>query len=438
MATTRRSVLLFGFGAAALAATHTHSVARTSRLFPNAPFDQTDELQQLIDESVGRTVELPDGRFRTRTLTLREGGRLVGHRTRLIHTGTGPLLSGRDLRQVTVEGLTLDGDARPMPANNSSGLVALTRVANAQLRDVRVSASRHHGIALVGCGGALDRVFVRDAGQTGIFSLDGKGVRISNSDVSLCANNGIQVWQSAPREDGAIVTGCRISDIRARAGGTGQNGNGINIFRAGGVLVHANRITDCAYSAVRGNAASNMQVSGNQIARAGEVAIYAEFGFEGAVISGNVIDTAATGISVTNFNEGGRLAVVQGNLVRNLFRREFEPVDKRGNGIAVEADAAVTGNTVEGAPTAGLVIGWGEYLRNVTATGNVFRDTGVGVMISEDPRGGSVLVSDNMIAGAKRGAIRLMDKGKLKGQDLLGRDAGGLADNLKVTRNVRG
>jgi putative cofactor-binding repeat protein len=63
------------------------------------------------------------------------------------------------------------------------------------------------------------------------------------------------------------------------------------------------------------------------------VALYAEFGFEGALIASNLVDTAATGISVTNFNEGGRLAVVQGNLIRHLFRREQEPEDKRGHGI---------------------------------------------------------------------------------------------------------
>jgi uncharacterized secreted repeat protein (TIGR03808 family) len=50
----------------------------------------------------------------------------------------------------------------------------------------------------------------------------------------------------------------------------------------------------------------------------GEVAIYAEFGFEGAVIANNTIDGAAIGVAVTNFNQGGRLAVVQGNLIRNL------------------------------------------------------------------------------------------------------------------------
>ncbi len=117
----------------------------------------------------------------------------------------------------------------------------------------------------------------------------------------------------------------RIERIQARAGGSGENGNGINAFRAGSVLVSGNRITDCAYSAIRGNAASNIQMIGNSCARIGEVALYAEFGFEGALIANNLVDGAASGIAVTNFNEGGRLAVVQGNIIRNLKRREAEP-----------------------------------------------------------------------------------------------------------------
>ena len=134
-----------------------------------------------------------------------------------------------------------------------------------------------------------------------------------------------------------------------------------------------NRITDCAYSAVRGNSASDMQILGNSCARLGEVALYAEFAFQGALIANNLVDTAATGISVTNFNEGGRLAIVQGNILRNLFRREQEPEDKRGEGIAVEADASVIGNVIESAPTAGIVIGSGAYLRDIVATGNLIR-----------------------------------------------------------------
>jgi putative cofactor-binding repeat protein len=117
--------------------------------------------------------------------------------------------------------------------------------------------------------------------------------------------------------------------------------------------VTGNRITDCAYSAIRGNSASDIQILGNSCARLGEVALYAEFAFQGTLIANNLVDTAATGISVTNFNEGGRLAVVQGNILRNLFRREQEPEDKRGEGIAVEADSSVIGNVIESAPTGG-------------------------------------------------------------------------------------
>ena len=73
----------------------------------------------------------------------------------------------------------------------------------------------------------------------------------------------------------------RIEDIAAKRGGSGQNGNAINVFRADNVTVRGNRIRNAAFTAVRGNAASNLQVTGNTISDVGEVAIYAEFGFEG-------------------------------------------------------------------------------------------------------------------------------------------------------------
>jgi uncharacterized secreted repeat protein (TIGR03808 family) len=90
----------------------------------------------------------------------------------------------------------------------------------------------------------------------------------------------------------------------------------VNAFRAASVIVRGNHIRHCAFSGVRGNTASDIQIEGNSISDAGEVALYVEFGFEGAVIANNTVDGAAIGVSVTNFNPGGRL--VQGNLIRNL------------------------------------------------------------------------------------------------------------------------
>jgi len=103
----------------------------------------------------------------------------------------------------------------------------------------------------------------------------------------------------------------RIEDIKAGPGGSGQYGNAINAFRAGNVIVRGNRIRNCDYSAVRGNSASNIQISGNSVSDVREVALYSEFSFEGAVIANNTVDGAAVGVSVCNFNEGGRIAVVQ-------------------------------------------------------------------------------------------------------------------------------
>jgi uncharacterized secreted repeat protein (TIGR03808 family) len=260
---------------------------------------------------------------------------------------------------------------------------------------------------------------VASAAAAGIFSIDATGLEIASCHVRDCANNGILVWRSAPGDDGTIVHANRIERIRTDGGGSGQNGNGVNVFRAGGVIVSANRITDCAYSAVRANAAADVQMIANNIARIGEVALYAEFAFSGAIISGNIIDGAAAGISVTNFNEGGRLAVVEGNLIRNLTRREHEPVDKRGEGIAVEADATVTGNVIEGAPTAGIVVGWGRFMRDCNLSSNVIRGARVGIAISSDPDAGACIVSGNLISGASEGSIRAMHHGALLGPDLL-------------------
>ncbi|TMJ32868.1 MAG: TIGR03808 family TAT-translocated repetitive protein, partial [Alphaproteobacteria bacterium] len=181
--------------------------------------------------------------------------------------------------------------------------------------------------------------------------------------------------------------------------------NAINIFRAANVMVRGNRIANCAFSAVRGNAASNLHVEGNSVSNTREVAIYAEFGFEGAVIANNSVDRAAIGISITNFNAGGRLAVVQGNLIRNLLPRRppgTDPGDSAGVGIAVEADTAVTGNVVENAPSAGIMLGWGHYLRDIAVTGNVVRKADIGIAVSVD-----TAVTGNVVENAPSAGIML-------------------------------
>jgi len=280
--------------------------------------------------------------------------------------------------------------------------------------DCDIRAAGRHGVMLEGIEGEVTGSTIVGAEDAAIFSLDARGLRLAGNTIRGAGNNGILVWRSAPGDDGTLVLDNRITEIAARAGGSGQNGNAVNVFRAGNVMVRGNRIDTAAFSAVRGNAAANLQMLGNTCTGLGEVALYAEYSFEGAVIANNVVDGAAIGVAVTNFREGGRLAVVQGNIIRNLIPRRpagADPHDAAGIGIGVEADTAVTGNVIENAPSAGIAVGWGPYLRDVTVTGNVVRVCEVGIGVSVAAGAGSAVIADNLISGARRGAILGMDGG---------------------------
>jgi uncharacterized secreted repeat protein (TIGR03808 family) len=230
------------------------------------------------------------------------------------------------------------------------------------------------------------------------------------------------VWRSAKGDDGTIIRANRILDTRNTAGGSGEFGNAIGLYRAGGVVVEGNVIRRAAYTAVRNNGGSNVTVSHNNIAGCGEVALYSEFAFDGTVISGNVVDGAWVGIEVTNFaDHGGRLVSVTGNLIRNIRtgKHASDGSPGGGKGIFVEGDAAITGNVVERAERCGLQLGWGPSLRDVTVTGNTLRDCGNGVEISVAPGAGRATLVGNTIAAAKRHSVVGMQWTKEATGDLL-------------------
>jgi len=129
--------------------------------------------------------------------------------------------------------------------------------------------------------------------------------------------------------------------------------------------------------------------------------------------------------------------VVQGNMIRNLKPKRpagTAPDDAGGIGIAVEADASVTGNVIENAPVAGISVGWGQYLRDVSVTGNVVRGAGVGIAVSVTPGAGSAVIADNLIAAVKNGAIVGMDQRKAMTGDLA-RDGAARYAQLAINGN---
>jgi uncharacterized secreted repeat protein (TIGR03808 family) len=413
--------------------------AHATGLVTGSAEDQTSTLQALIDEAANRgaPLELPAGRFRTGHLTLRPGTRLIGASgmTVLEFAGGPAFLTGENADGILLSGLTLDGARLALDPDRTDALVSFRDCAGLEVRHSSFVRSLLNGLSLTRSSGVVTDSSFAGHAEAAIRSLDAAGLDVLHNRISGASNNGIQIWRQQAGEDGTIVTLNRIDDIGAKSGGSGENGNGVNVFRAEGVLVTGNRITDCAYSAVRANSASNVTITGNSCARLGEVALYAEFAFEGAILSSNLVEEAARGIEVTNFDEGGRLAVVQGNLIRKLKRREHEAVDKRGDGISVEADSLVTGNVIEDAPNAGIVVGWGRYLRHCHVTNNLVRKARYGILISADKEAGACLVTGNMIAGASDGAIRLMNHGTAEGPDLA--QAVPMSGRLAISGNVR-
>lgn len=377
-------------------------------LKPGSPDDQSAALMQALAQAraQGKPLYLPEGIYRVAKVALPSGARILGAGpgTRLVHARPGPMVVAENGADMLLADMTLDGDHRQLGEGE-----ALLNGNNAtiELRNCGFLDSGGHGVVLEACGGRVVNCVIEGARFSGLFARNSTGLSVEGNVLRECANNGILIWRSQNGDDGSIVRGNRIEDIRADGGGSGQNGNGVNVFRAGGVIVSDNVMRNCAFTAVRANATENVQIIGNSIRKMGEVAIFVEFGFSGAVVSGNMIDRAATGISMTNFNEGGRLAACSGNLVRDLFRRPDPEsgVETYGVGIAAEADAAVTGNVIEGAAFAGLMLGYGPYLRDVTASGNLIRESAYGVAVSVAPGAGAAVIRGNTIAKAEKGAI---------------------------------
>ncbi len=356
-----------------------------------AKTNQIIDLQAEIEKAIqgDGVLRLPAGLFNVSTVKVTGSVRLEGvsGRSKLVSSDGSPALSVADVVDVTISGIVFEGGE--VAARNVTGLV---------IEDCGFINSKTSGLRLEGCSGRVSGNNFSGIAQTALFAHDSKGLEISGNHVRDIGNNGIQVWTHAPAEDGTLVCNNRVERIFAKGGGTGENGNGINIYRAGNVIVSGNRISDCAFSAVRNNSGSNCQIIGNSISRTREVAIYCEFGFEGAVVSNNLIEDVAFGISITNFNEGGRLAVVANNLVRKVKGGGSLP-QTSAVGIAAEADTQITGNVIEDAAEAGINLGWGQYCRNLMASGNLIRNCGRGIAFSVSESAEPVMIGGNRIAG---------------------------------------
>lgn len=409
---------------------------------PGSSEDQTRALQRAIDEAAWAQMPLalPPGVYRSGLLRLPNGSQLIGVRgaTRLVFTGGTSMIQSDGSDAIGLTGITFDGGNIPLPTRR--GLIHVLGGRDVRMADCQITQSGGSGIWLEQVAGDVSGNIFTNIALTAVVSFDARGLSVSRNTIIGTNDNGIEILRTAIGDDGTLVADNRIEDIKAGPGGSGQYGNAINAFRAGNVIVRGNRIRNCDYSAVRGNSASNIHITGNSVSDVREVALYSEFAFEAAVIANNTVDGAAVGVSVCNFNEGGRIAVVQGNIIRNLIPKRpigTAPDDDAGVGIYIEADTSVTGNVIENAPSYGIVAGWGKYLRDVAITGNVIRKALAGVGVSVVPGAGTALVNNNMISETPRGAVVGLDHARAVTSDLSAEGAQRFAQVLVGGNAVR-
>ena len=78
----------------------------------------------------------------------------------------------------------------------------------------------------------------------------------------------------------------------------------------------------------------------------------------------------------------------------------------------------MTGNLIENASEVGISLGWSCATRNLAATGNLVRKTGLDVAVSLVPKERNALVAGNVIAEARDGAVIGTEYGKRVTGDL--------------------
>jgi len=176
---------------------------------------------------------------------------------------------------------------------------------------------------------------------------------------------------------------------------------------------------------------------------------------EGSLVSGTVADVSITAISVRkarlaalDMTVSGSVSVSQCRFVSCAAEAIALRTDAgaeagalvTGNhivdcaeGIRLEGSGTVSGNLVSGASTFGLRLGRDMEAGVISAIGNTLRDCEIGIGVTAG--GETILASLNLIAAARKAAIRAVDGDTLVGPDLA-RESAEAYLNLTLAGNV--
>lgn len=354
--------------------------------------DRTAEVQAAIDKAVraGSNVELEAGIYGISKLVLTSSVNfsVKSKGIKFYQLSHEPIFN-ISADNVTLSGIEMIGNpqgAGLIHADNSQKLV--------------LSHSNLHS------GGGTAITAIRSSGQlydnaikgfdVGIYAYDNKNFSIYQNSLRHLSDNGILVWRSVSGADGTRIFDNQIDNIGAKSGGNGPYGNGINVFRADDVKIFNNKISECAFSAIRCNNAQRTSISYNKISDCKEVALYAEFGSYGTNITNNEINNAAYGISVPNQDNPKGMTLIENNIISNIYG--YSPVNpdvKEASAISVERNTIVRNNRISNVNGFGIRAGWGEFANELEVYNNKISDVKIGIaksMVGSGP----ILIKNNI------------------------------------------
>ena len=371
--------------------------------------DASVALQSAIAAATGagRAFVLPAGTVRTAALRLPDGAQLIGSpgSTRLVLEGEGPLLTADRAARIALSGLALDGASRSLDGDR--GLIDFSNVGELTIADCAIERSGGVGLRLRSCGGRVERNAVRDIAAGGLFTTDATGLVIDDNRVERCGDNGIQVWRSVRGDDGSRVSGNHIADIKNVSGGAGQYGNGVSLFRAGGVLVTNNTIRRCAFTAVRNNGGIGRDRQSEQLRGSRGDRDIRRIRFRRLHHLRQFDRWRGLRRSDGQFRRQPRprRRLRRQRHSQSADPRPFRPsirlrMRRQGRGGRHGSRQRDRGRAV-GGDSRGL----GDVVAGRRGNGNVVRDAPIGIGVSIAEGAGAAVIADNMISGASRGAV---------------------------------
>lgn len=363
--------------------------------------DDTEALQACYDANPGAVIDHGNGKtfLVSSAVLLRDGGTYLGASeikakadTTFPIDGPGALFRGDGVDDVTVRGLTFNGNAaHPNGARYGVflGLGSRNRVEGAYIHDtleagIRLdseSGTKIIGNSLIDCGrGGLGYTGDHGIMMVSLNATPLENIVVANNVVVNAARKGITTYsteEGVVREiaiTGNTVSGCGLGGIYTGSGDNDFDQKGITV--AGNTCFdnYANIVINCATGvAVTGNTcrddsggggieindAEEFSVVGNLVSDASVHGIQCLAGTgvcQNGVITGNVVlrsNTISAGFGCGILLEASSSIVVEGNLVRDTAAKMTQGIAENG---ASDNNVIGSGNRVTGATSANFLI----------------------------------------------------------------------------------